>query len=63
MLRRKRPSQRGQLTYRQINRLLPFTGAPLFHALQLLATGDSAHNETFVFYSNWDFAISILSRK
>ena len=42
MLRRKRPSQRGQLTYRQINRLLPFTGAPLFHALQLLATGDSA---------------------
>ena len=42
MLRRKRPSQRGQLTYRQINRLLPFTGAPLFHTLQLLATGDSA---------------------
>ena len=28
--------------HRQINRLLPFTNAPLFHALQLLATGDSA---------------------
>lgn len=27
---------------RQINRLLPFTTAPLFHALQLLATGDAA---------------------
>ena len=42
MLRRKYPPQRAQLTYRQINRLLPFTSAPLFHALQLLATGDSA---------------------
>ena len=28
--------------HRQINRLMPFTTAPLFHALQLLATGDSA---------------------
>ena len=42
MLRRKYPPQRAQLTYRQINRLLPFTSAPLFHALQRLATGDSA---------------------
>ena len=25
-----------------IDRLMPFTGAPLFHALQLLATSDSA---------------------
>ena len=40
--RHKRPSRRDQLSYRQINRLLPFTTAPLFHALQLLATGDSA---------------------
>lgn len=29
-------------THRQINRLMPFTTAPLFHALQLLETGDSA---------------------
>ena len=28
--------------HRQINRLMPFTTAPLFHALQLLETGDSA---------------------
>ena len=28
--------------HRHMNRLMPFTGAPLFHALQLLATGDSA---------------------
>lgn len=42
MPQRKRPPQRAHLTYRQINRLLPFTNAPLFHALQLLATGDSA---------------------
>ena len=42
MLRRKRPSQRGQLTYRQINRLHTRSRVPLFHALQLLATGDSA---------------------
>ena len=27
--------------HRQINRLMPFTTAPLFHALQLLETGDS----------------------
>ena len=42
MPRRKQPSQRAQPNFRQINRLLPFTNAPLFHALQLLATGDSA---------------------
>lgn len=42
MLRRKKAAQHPQLTHRQINRLLPFTNAPLFHALQLLATGDSA---------------------
>ena len=42
MVRRKLPPQRTQLSHRQINRLLPFTNAPLFHALQLLATGDSA---------------------
>jgi len=30
------------LTQRRINRLIPFTNAPLFYALQLLATGDSA---------------------
>lgn len=29
-------------SHRQINRLMPFTTAPLFHALQLLETGDSA---------------------
>ena len=28
--------------HRQINHLMPFTTAPLFHALQLLETGDSA---------------------
>ena len=28
--------------HRQINRLMPFTTAPLFHALQLLETSDSA---------------------
>lgn len=42
MLHRKQAGARPQLTHRQINRLLPFTNAPLFHALQLLATGDSA---------------------
>ena len=42
MFRRRQPNQRTQLSHRQINRLLPFTNAPLFHALQLLATGDSA---------------------
>ena len=42
MPRRKLPGQRPPLTHRQINRLLPSTNAPLFHALQLLATGDSA---------------------
>ena len=42
MLRRKRSAGRGKLTRRQINRLLPFTDAPLFHTLQLLATGDPA---------------------
>ena len=42
MFRRRQPGQRSQLSHRQINRLLPFTNAPLFHALQLLATGDSA---------------------
>ena len=42
MFRRRQPSQRNQLSHRQINRLLPFTNAPLFHALQLLATADSA---------------------
>ena len=26
--------------HRQINRLMPFTTAPLFHALQLLETGE-----------------------
>ncbi|WP_318361211.1 aminotransferase class I/II-fold pyridoxal phosphate-dependent enzyme [uncultured Agathobaculum sp.] len=29
-------------SHRQINRLMPFTTAPLFHALQLLEIGDSA---------------------
>ena len=42
MFRRRPAHQRTQLSHRQINRLLPFTNAPLFHALQLLATGDSA---------------------
>lgn len=42
MFRRRQAHPRPQLTHRQINRLMPFTGAPLFHALQLLATGDSA---------------------
>ena len=32
--------------HRQINRLMPFTTAPLFHALQLLETGDSARGFT-----------------
>ena len=41
MFRRRPAHQRTQLSHRQINRLLPFTNAPLFHALQLLATGDS----------------------
>ncbi|MCQ5130462.1 DegT/DnrJ/EryC1/StrS family aminotransferase [Butyricicoccus faecihominis] len=31
---------RGQMS--KINRLLPFTTAPLYHALQLMATGDAA---------------------
>ncbi|MGI6182289.1 MAG: aminotransferase class I/II-fold pyridoxal phosphate-dependent enzyme [Agathobaculum sp.] len=39
---RRPAAPRPQLTHRQINRLMPFTGAPLFHTLQLLATGDSA---------------------
>ena len=42
MFRRRPAHQRTQLSHRQINRLLPFTNAPLFHALQLLATGDYA---------------------
>lgn len=39
---RRRVPHHPHLTHRQINRLLPFTNAPLFHALQLLATGDPA---------------------
>ena len=42
MFHHKKRARAPQLTHRQINRLMPFTGAPLFHALQLLATGDSA---------------------
>ena len=45
MHHRKMPSGRASLHRRQhhaIDRLMPFTGAPLFHALQLLATSDSA---------------------
>ncbi len=41
MLSRK-PSLDSILSYRKINKLIPFTNAPLFHALQLLATGDAA---------------------
>ncbi len=32
----------ARMTNRQMHRLLPFTNAPLFHALQLLVTGDAA---------------------
>lgn len=39
-MKRKKPSQ--LLTQRYINRLIPFINAPLFHTLQLLATGDGA---------------------
>ena len=45
MHHRKMPAGRASLHRRQrhaIDRLMPFTGAPLFHALQLLATSDSA---------------------
>ncbi len=42
MFRHRQPSRHSHLSRGQINRLLPFTGAPLFHALQLIATGDSA---------------------
>ena len=45
MHHRKMPAGRAFLHRRQrhaIDRLMPFTGAPLFHALQLLATSDSA---------------------
>ena len=45
MHHRKMPSGRASLHRRRhhaIDRLMPFTGAPLFHALQLLATSDSA---------------------
>ena len=38
-MRRRKPADR---TRRRADRHLPFTDAPLFHALQLLATGDSA---------------------
>ena len=45
MHHRKMPAGRASLHRRHrhaIDRLMPFTGAPLFHALQLLATSDSA---------------------
>lgn len=38
----KKPIRRQHMGHRQINRLLPFTTAPLYHALNLLATGDAA---------------------
>ncbi len=41
MLSRK-PPRATYLSYKQINRLLPFSNAPLFHALQLIAEGDAA---------------------
>lgn len=39
---RKRGKDAPYLSHKKVNRLLPFTTAPLFHALQLLATGDAA---------------------
>ena len=42
MARRNRTAKLPYMPHKQMNRLLPFTTAPLYHALALLATGDAA---------------------